>query len=53
MNNTAKAQRSRLDIVKSGLGKRYRAEKRFRCYGMAAIIASIAFLALLFSDIIS
>jgi phosphate transport system permease protein len=37
-----------LDIVNRGLAKRYRAEKRFRFYGSAAIAASLIFLSLLF-----
>jgi phosphate transport system permease protein len=41
-----------MDIVNRGLGKRYRAEKRFRLYGLAAIIASLTFLSLLFISII-
>jgi len=41
-----------LDIVNQGLQKRYRSEKRFRMLGLAAIIASMLFLALLFVTII-
>lgn len=41
-----------LDIVNRGLRKRYRAERRFRLYGFAAIGASILFLSLLFISII-
>jgi phosphate transport system permease protein len=41
-----------MDIVNRGLGKRYRAEKRFRLYGLAAIIASLTFLSLLFISIV-
>ena len=40
-----------LDIVNRGLAKRYRAEKRFRFYGLAAIAASLIFLSLLFISI--
>ncbi|MBF0572159.1 MAG: phosphate ABC transporter permease PstA [Desulfamplus sp.] len=40
-----------IDIVKKGLGKRYRAEKRFRIYGVCAIAASLIFLAFLFISI--
>jgi len=40
-----------IDIVKKGLGKRYRAEKRFRLYGIFAIAASLTFLAFLFISI--
>jgi phosphate transport system permease protein len=42
-----------LDIVNRGLSKRYRAERRFRFYGLLAIIASMVFLSLLFISIIS
>ncbi|MBW2513827.1 MAG: phosphate ABC transporter permease PstA [Deltaproteobacteria bacterium] len=41
-----------MDIVNQGLQKRYAAEKRFRMLGLAAIIASMMFLALLFITII-
>ncbi|MGD9236697.1 MAG: phosphate ABC transporter permease PstA [Desulfobacterales bacterium] len=41
-----------LDIVNRGLSKRYRAERRFRLYGLLAIIASMVFLTLLFISII-
>ncbi len=40
-----------IDIVKKGLDKRYRAERRFRRTGLAAIIASLLFLAILFISI--
>ncbi len=39
--------------VKAGLRRRYAAEKRFRAYGMIAIGASLAFLALLLVSIVS
>ena len=48
---TGKPERT-LDIVNRGLRKRYRAERRFRFYGMMAIGASILFLSLLFISII-
>jgi phosphate transport system permease protein len=38
-------------IVNQGLGRRYRAEKRFRLYGMAAIALSLVFLTVLFVSI--
>jgi len=41
------------DIVKKGLNKRYRKERRFRVFGCAAVILSLGFLFLLFSSIIS
>ncbi len=40
-----------LDIVNQGLGKRYRAERRFRFYGLSAILVSLLFLSLLFISI--
>ena len=40
-----------IEIVNQGLARRYRAEKRFRFYGMAAIFLSLAFLSLLFISI--
>ncbi len=42
-----------IDIVKAGLGKRYRAERRFRRMGVSAIAASLIFLSFLFFSIIS
>ena len=49
-NDSSKELRS-IDIVNRGLAKRYRAERRFRIFGLAAIIASLVFLALLFVSI--
>jgi len=40
------------EIVKRGLAKRHRAERRFRTYGLGAILISMIFLALLFVSII-
>ena len=47
-----KTKERTLDIVNRGLSKRYRAERRFRLYGLLAIVASMTFLALLFISII-
>jgi len=41
------------DIVKKGLNKRYRKERRFRVFGCAAVIISLGFLFVLFISIIS
>ena len=49
--STAKKERT-LDIVNRGLSRRYRAERRFRFYGLLAIIASMVFLSLLFISIV-
>ncbi len=51
MNDAGMSART-LDIVNRGLAKRYRAERRFRCYGLAGIVISLVFLALLFVNII-
>jgi phosphate transport system permease protein len=42
-----------IDLVNRGLSRRYRAEKRFRRYGLGAIVLSIVFLGFLFFSIIS
>ena len=46
-----KKTRRTLDIVNQGLARRYRAERRFRYYGLSAIVASLLFLSLLFISI--
>jgi phosphate transport system permease protein len=60
MNNTEnttlhskKRPERTLDIVNRGLARRYRAERRFRLYGLSAIIASLLFLSFLFISIFS
>jgi phosphate transport system permease protein len=50
LKSSKKTERT-LDIVNRGLAKRYRAEKRFRFYGLLAIAASLVFLSLLFISI--
>jgi phosphate transport system permease protein len=50
-DSAAKKERT-LDIVNRGLSRRYRAERRFRFYGLLAIIASMVFLSLLFISIV-
>ena len=47
------SQRRAIDIVNAGLGRRYRRERRFRFYGIGAILASLLFLSILFGSIIS
>jgi phosphate transport system permease protein len=47
---TKRAKRT-LDIVNQGLARRYRTERRFRYYGLSAIVASLLFLSLLFISI--
>jgi phosphate transport system permease protein len=56
MNSTTEspespAPRRTIDIVNLSLQRRYRAERRFRFYGLAAIVLSLVFLALLFVSI--
>ena len=46
-------KRRAIDIVNAGLAKRYRKERRFRLYGISAILASLLFLSFLFGSIIS
>jgi phosphate transport system permease protein len=53
-NSTEEKQTPRtIDIVNRGLARRYRAERRFRIYGLSAIMASLLFLSLLFFNISS
>jgi hypothetical protein len=40
-------------LVRASLGKRYAAEKRFRLYGIVAIVASLGFLLILLVSIVS
>lgn len=46
-------ERRAIDIVNAGLARRYGRERRFRLYGVGAIVASLIFLAILFGSIIS
>ncbi len=41
-----------IDIVNASLARRYAAEKRFRLMGMGAVVLGLAFVAILFVDII-
>lgn len=50
--NTPQSKPKAIDIVKKGLAKRYRSERRFRIMGLGAIIASLVFLSFLFITII-
>lgn len=45
-------QRSQAEIVRQSLKRRYRKERRFRLYGMTAIVIALASLFILFADII-
>jgi phosphate transport system permease protein len=47
------AKQSAMDLVNRGLARRYRKEKRFKAMGLAAIVSSLCFLAILFFSIIS
>jgi len=51
-SNPSRSNRARtIDIVHRGLKRRYRAERRFKIYGILAISLSLGFLALLFVTI--
>jgi phosphate transport system permease protein len=41
-----------VDVVRAGLKRRYAAERRFRLYGLAAILIALVFLALLLGTIV-
>ena len=45
-------QRSQAEIVRQSLKRRYRKERRFRAYGMAAVAIALSALVILFADII-
>ncbi len=45
-------QESTMDVVNRGLAKRYAREKRFRLFGLGAIITSLGFLLFLFISIV-
>lgn len=44
--------RKAIDIVRHGLKKRYQAERRFRLYGLSAVVISLCFLSVLFISMI-
>jgi phosphate transport system permease protein len=48
----ARASRT-LELVEKGLKRRYRAERRFRLYGLSAVLLGLLFVAFLFYTIIS
>ncbi len=55
MNSTGGSsapRRNTIDIVRGGLGRRYRRERRFRLYGIASVVIALSSLALLFTDIV-
>lgn len=52
-NNKGTISHSAMELVNKNLGKRYRAEKRFRFMGLLAIVSSLVFLAILFISIFS
>jgi len=49
---TAPAGQRPIDIVRAGMAARQRAERRFKAYGLAAIVLSLAFLAFLLVSIV-
>jgi phosphate transport system permease protein len=50
--NQETAKPKPIEVVQKGLAKRYRSERRFRRLGLCAILASLAFLSILFISII-
>jgi phosphate ABC transporter, permease protein PstA len=61
MNNSSKAgepalkaaPRSTMEKVTAGLNRRYRAERRFRLYGLIAVVSGLVFLSFLLISIVS
>ncbi len=53
MNNPTQSRPKTIDIVNQTLHKRYAAEKRFKAYGLGALLLGMSFVALLFISIIS
>jgi phosphate transport system permease protein len=47
------AKPSAAEVVKSGIRRRYAAERRFRLYGILAVLFGLTFLVILFANIIS
>ena len=52
MNRQVSSQPGAMTVVRRGLAKRYRAERRFKAMGVLAIGASLLFLAMLFASIV-
>ena len=54
MNSTSSARQPApaIELVRASLKRRYRAERRFRLYGLVSVLAGVAFLALLLTSII-
>ena len=48
-----RAKPSSTEIVESGIRRRYAAERRFRLYGILAVMFGLTFLVILFTNIIS
>ena len=53
MNSTRITEKNTSELVRKGLKRRYRAERRFRFMGIAALCISVLFLVILFGSIIS
>ncbi len=51
--NTGTPAKRTIDIVNRSLARRYAAEKRFRLFGMGAVILGLLFVVILFFDIVS
>ncbi len=48
-----RSQRRTIDVVTATLARRHAAERRFRLYGLAAIVVGLVFLAILFASIVA
>ena len=53
LSNSINKSTRTIDIVNRSLARRYKAERRFRMYGISAIVLSLVFLSFLFISIIS
>ena len=51
-DNTQAVAAKAMDVVNAGLAKRYRAERRFRAYGMISVGLGMLFLSILLIDIV-
>lgn len=53
MSNADQVRRRAINKVREGLERRYAAERRFRRYGMLAVLSGLVFLVIMFTSIIS
>jgi phosphate transport system permease protein len=53
VNNADSSRRRAVECVKASLPRRQAAERRFRLYGLSAIVLGLSFLGILFADIVT